>query len=302
MKKKLKKVKLKGNESFNFREGWLRKGMRLVTTYDDLFSRKDAMELLGVGSKMVKSIRFWLQATHLCEEGFANPGRKRVLYLTDDFGQVIFENDPYFEDLFTLSLLHFQIVKNESLCIAWNIFFNEFEAQEFTKENVVEMCQSALEKKMEENALFSESSFIDDCSSILRMYLAGECDEDPEESLSCPLSELGLLSKGIAKKGVYYRSSPSRQELDKLAVLYVITANLEPSKYSVSFEELLLGANNIGKVFHLNRMSMNEYLDQLRVAGYLTINRTAGLNMIYINKPVALPDIMRKYYEKAQMR
>lgn len=55
MSGKLKKVKLKGNESFNFREGWLRKGMRCVEACPDLFSKDDVMERLGVGSKMVKS-------------------------------------------------------------------------------------------------------------------------------------------------------------------------------------------------------------------------------------------------------
>lgn len=74
----LKKVKLKGNESFNIREGWLRKGMRSVNEYPNLFSRSDVMEILGVGSKMVKSIRYWLQATDLCEEKI-NGDRKSVV-------------------------------------------------------------------------------------------------------------------------------------------------------------------------------------------------------------------------------
>ena len=65
MTTRIKKVNLKGNESFNFREGWLRKGMRCVEADEALFSRDDVMERLGVGSKMVKSIRYWLQATNL---------------------------------------------------------------------------------------------------------------------------------------------------------------------------------------------------------------------------------------------
>ncbi len=77
MTTRLKKVKLKGNESFNFREGWLRKGMRCVENDESLFSRDNVMEQLGVGSKMVKSIRYWLQATGLCEEQYRNSGQKR---------------------------------------------------------------------------------------------------------------------------------------------------------------------------------------------------------------------------------
>ena len=46
MTTRIKKVKLKGNESFNFREGWLRKGMRCVEADETLFSRDDVMALL----------------------------------------------------------------------------------------------------------------------------------------------------------------------------------------------------------------------------------------------------------------
>ena len=46
MSDKLKKVRLKGNESFNFREGWLRKGMRCVEEEPCLFAQDDVMERL----------------------------------------------------------------------------------------------------------------------------------------------------------------------------------------------------------------------------------------------------------------
>lgn len=122
MTTRLKKVKLKGNESFNFREGWLRKGMRCVEDDESLFSKDNVMEQLGVGSKMVKSIRYWLQATGLCEEQYRNSGRARAQVITANFGRVIREKDPYFDDIFTLFLLHYHIVANEALCMPWYIF------------------------------------------------------------------------------------------------------------------------------------------------------------------------------------
>ncbi len=50
---KLTKVKLKGNESFNIREGWLRKGMRCVREDKTLFSKDDAIALGGCISKIL---------------------------------------------------------------------------------------------------------------------------------------------------------------------------------------------------------------------------------------------------------
>ena len=126
MGEKIKKVRLKGNESFNFREGWLRKGMRCVEEEPCLFAKDDVIERLGGGSKMVRSIRFWLLACRLCEERYINSGRARAFFLTKDFGEIIKQYDKYFEDDFTLCLLHYNIVSNESLCIVWNIFFNDF--------------------------------------------------------------------------------------------------------------------------------------------------------------------------------
>ena len=295
---KLTKVKLKGNESFNIREGWLRKGMRCIVETPTLFSRDDAMEILGVGSKMVKSIRYWLRATGLTEER-APVGRAREQILTEHFGEVINQYDRYFDDVFTLFLLHYNIVKNaEGLSVAWDIFFNNYDGQDFTKENMIEKCKEELNKRLAEGATFSESSFADDCASILRMYNTTDVAEDPEESLSCPLIELGLIHRSANKKGTYVKTPPTRELLDKMAVLYVILDNIEEGKESVSIESLISDANNIGKVFNLDRVLINEYLDQLRVSGYITLNRTAGLDMVYVNDNKTPEDVMHEYYEK----
>ena len=55
-------MKFKGHESFAIRRGWLYKGMKHVRERGDIFLAKDAMEELGLGSNMVKSLRYWMQA------------------------------------------------------------------------------------------------------------------------------------------------------------------------------------------------------------------------------------------------
>ena len=50
---------------------------------------------------MVKALRYWVQASGLTEEVKVQ-GNKREQYLTKELGQIIFEKDPYFEDLFSL--------------------------------------------------------------------------------------------------------------------------------------------------------------------------------------------------------
>lgn len=297
----LKKVKLKGNESFNIREGWLRKGMRSVNEYPNLFSRSDVMEILGVGSKMVKSIRYWLQATDLCEEKINGQNRARQQFVTEKFGRIIEQYDPYFDDVFTLSLLHYHIVSNKhELCTIWNIFFNEYEGENFTRDNMYETCEEYLKKRLGQGVTYSSNSLRDDCASIIRMYQEADRNSDPEDNLGSPLSELGLIKKN--NRGNYDKCIPSKEVLNKYAIIYVIKDNLSADKNSVSIDELWKAPNNIGRVFNLNRSIINEYLDQLRAINLITINRTAGLDMVYVTTDKSVEDIMREYYEKTQER
>ena len=107
--------KLKGNESFNIREGWLNKGIEAIREDPTVFTQSTAMDTLGVGSKMVKSIRFWMQATGLAEE--TRGTGKRRQNLTEDFGKIIAENDPYFEDVATLWLIHSKIIARKLIIL-----------------------------------------------------------------------------------------------------------------------------------------------------------------------------------------
>jgi len=295
------KIKLKGNESFNIREGWLRKGLKYLNENSelyapDIFTRDDATDKLGIGTKMVKSLRFWMQATGLTIEEVM-VGSKRRQVITPDFGRVIIQYDTYFEDIFTQWLIHCNIASNEKLCMAWYLFFNEFKATEFTRESLLQALKKLLEKKVREED-YSENSFADDCNSVIKTYFNDDKGyKDPEDNLSCPLSELGLIKKSDSNKNVFIKAKPVYDNLDKLAVLYIIRRNLVEGKNSISIEAILNDNCNAGKLFNLDRTMLNEYLDALRIEGYLTINRTAGLDMVYVNE-IEPRKILEIYYEQ----
>ena len=42
----------------------------------------------------------------------------------------------------------------------------------------------------------------------------------------------------------------------------------------------------------------NDYLDDMRREGLITINRTAGLNMIYVANSLSLDEIFKKYFSR----
>ena len=62
-------MKFRAHETFFIRKGWLSKGMERVVAKGDLFvdNAENPMDVLGIGSNMVKSLRYWLQTLlHQC--------------------------------------------------------------------------------------------------------------------------------------------------------------------------------------------------------------------------------------------
>lgn len=294
------KYKLKGNESFCIREGWLNKGITAIQNNETVFSSDEAMDILGLGSKMVKSLRYWLIATGLAVE-FREVGRKTALRLTKDIGEVIWKYDKYFEDIFTLWITHYHIVSKLEFCTIWNLFFNNFNAKEFTKNNMTDKMIDEFNKIYDKGVSIS-NSVIDDCSSIIKMYCISDDDSkaDPEDNLTSPFSELGLIKKNTVERGSYIKSRPVYAKLDRLVVLYIIVSNMTEEKTSVDIDTLMMQKNNVGKVLNLDRNMLNEYLDTLRQEGYITLNRTAGLDMVYLEKDLTPRKILEKYYTQIE--
>lgn len=290
-------IKIRGHESFYIREGWLRKGIVAIENDSYILSNvKEGIDEIGVGSAMVKSIRYWLQATGLTEEKIGLKG-KRYQSLTSEFGKILFKKDPYFEDLNSLYLLHYKLVTNKDLATTWNLFFNSIKATEMTKHHMEEALEQLILNIDPEHNI-STRSLSDDCNCIIKTYFAESHDfKNPEDNMVCPFADLGLLKKVYVrgKEELIIKTIPSRNNLDKLVVLYVILDNIKESS-STTIKNLIEDENNIGRVFNLDKNSINYYIDILEDEGYLTVNRTAGLNTIY---PTNLAvDILNKYYSE----
>ena len=291
------KLKLRGHESFYIREGWLTKGIVAINKDKYILSNTiSAIDELGVGSAMVKSIRYWLQALSLTDEKRGEKG-KRYQELSEDFGKILFENDKYFEDLGTLYLLHYNLVSNNDLATTWNLFFNSIKATEMTKYHMEEGVKQLI-LNIDPQYEISERSLSDDCNCLIKTYFAEKSDlKNPEDNMICPFSDLGLIKKEHirGKDEIIYKTVPERNKLDKLIVLYVIMDNLG-DKQSTTIKNLIEDENNIGSVFNLDKNTINYYIDILRDEGYLRVNRTAGLNTIY---PTDLAvNILDKYYSR----
>lgn len=278
-------MKFRAHETFFIRKGWLSKGMKYVINDSDVFiSKKDnPMDVLGIGANMVKSLRYWLQAVGLTEEPRSG---KRIQTLTA-FGNSVFSNDRYVEELGTLYLLQYKLASNYSEATSWYYFFNEFTMSEFSRDDFVSFVQNQLKMKGTENVALR--SLNDDFSCIVNTYLPRYKNNpekiDPENNIDCPFGELGLLDNANKVKKTYKKVIPLSVSIDPWVALAVISDRANGKK-EISLNELLTGDCNIGKVFNLDAVTMLDVLYRIERLHEIKIIRTAGLDVIHIlNKP-----------------
>lgn len=250
-------IKLKGHETFVLREGWLNKGMRAVATVEKVFSVNYGADALGVGSNMAKSIRYWMRAG-----GYLDDSNKSNIKLTD-IGRIIYKNDPYLEDDFALWIFHVNLALDKDYATSWYLFFNEIEADEFTREELSELLRSQI-IRMTGDEHVSERSIRDDAAALINMYVREKIENyDPEDKKISPFARLGLVKKSGNR---YQKTQPIAEELDELVVLYLLqTYFLESKETGVSIDKLLHAPKLVGKVLHLKRVMLNEYLDSLAI-------------------------------------
>lgn len=264
------KVRIKGHEKFPLREGWLTKGLFAVKKRGTkLFNESDAADELGVGTNMVKSIRYWMQAFQLIEK---NGNTEKLT----DLAKIILEKDPYFENDSTLWILHSNIARNLSSATSWYMFFNLFNVDEFEKKDVVKFIHNEVQNYSGQT--IPEGSVKDDVDVLLSMYSKyDEAHDDPEDKNQSPLSSLGLVKK--AGDG-YTKVQPDIRKLDEKIILYELSLLMKEKK-ELSIDSIVDGKCGIGKIYNLSRVASNQYLERLENKGYITINRTAGLDMVY---------------------
>ena len=286
----VRKYRLKGHGGFIMREGWFTKGLAAVAECPDLFTKDKfyGADILGVGTAMGKSMRYWMTVCGLIEDK-----RGEGVVLTE-FGQLVLENDLYFEDIFTIWNMHKNIVLNVEKATIFSLFFQEFNKGEFTKDQMMERLQESLFRYTQEDEI-SERSFRDDCNTLLQMYTElPEKNTDPEDKMKSVFSRLGLVRKTTYG---YVKEEADIKKLPMEMVLVMLGDRLV--KEGISIDELLHKENGVGKVLNLSRVSLNEALDILQGEGFIEVTRTAGLDMVYpMDKLSDSGQIIRNYYEK----
>lgn len=287
-------MKFRAHDTFFIRKGWLNKGMRNVNADPSVFmgTNGNPMDVLGIGANMVKALRYWLQAVKLTSE--PTSGHREQTFT--EFGQVVFDNDPYMEEMGTLWLLHYMLSTNIDNATAWYYFFNEFKMTEFSKDDFVKQLTNYIRINGEE---VSERSLEDDYNCIINTYVprikSSPEKVQPESNIDCPLGELGLIDISNKKEKLYKKSVPKKDTLHPLVLLAVILDQAK-GETSIKISSIQNDVCNAGKIFNLDIITLTNLLYKIELLGYIKVVRTAGLDIIRIEKPMSFLECVQEYY------
>jgi hypothetical protein len=279
-----------GHETFPFRYPWLKKGFDAVLADGNVFLRDDAITTLGVGKNMVRSIRHWGLTVGVLQE---NAGKESGALRVSELGKLLLADDgldPYLEDPATLWLLHWQIASNRARATTWFWTFSHFHEPEFSKEALT----SALFRWTQTlgGKQVASSSLKRDVEVFLRTYVASRTNRGPvaEDSLDCPLTELGLIAQPGDGPSFQFRRGAQRSLPDGI-LLYAVLSFWKwfaPTSNTLAVHDLSRQPRSPGRLFKIDESSLVERLESVerQTHGALSYDETAGLRQLYRRQPL----------------
>ena len=293
------KPKFSGHDTFPFRYAWLTKIVHYLETGNvkkiKEFEKNilNTMVDLGVGINMVKSIRHWSVMTKVCDKNFK---------LTD-FGKLIFSKknslDPYLEKSETLWLLHWMLASDQHLT-TWFYVFNYHQSIIINREQLLNDILSV--SKFSKWKGISPNTIKRDLDCFLRTYtVSHKKGEVTEDSIECPLAELGLITSTYSKNEFEIQRGPKSTLSDKIFEFALNDYWSKQKNQIITFEKLMYDYGSPGKVFQLDEKSLDIYLEKLEAStrGGFQFNKGAGgLRQITKVKNVSTTQLIKNCYKK----
>ncbi|WP_054693263.1 DUF4007 family protein [Syntrophomonas palmitatica] len=275
------------HETFTPRYGWLKKGYDATLLDGNVFKAPDAIEKLGVGKNMVRSIRFWCQAFKIIQAD-----RTGFVSVTE-FGRCLLDRegwDPYLEDIASLWLLHWQLFIPKLEAVNWCFAFNRNHLFSFDSKNLAKTLINA-SKKYPHLANLAEGTFEKDASCILRMY--ADSSNDTESEIDCPFTQLEIIRRAEEKNQFCFDNSEktSLPPLIYAAACFSYIANYAGSKQkAISLNRLTFDFNSPGVAFKLSETASGENLRLAAeiVTGFSLVEQTGGIQIHLEKEPMEL--------------
>lgn len=291
-------MKFGGHETFHVREGWLHKGLRLVAEEPERLGEEHSADWLGVGRNMAKSIRYWLQATGLCEQVSGRRPLKNAMLQRTPFGHLVWERDPYFTDIGTWWALHVNLISSDDHAFTWDWFFNRFKLLRFDKAVFLFGLQRYLQ--MQRSRIPSLRTLDRDANCLLQSYSRSipAARVDPEDAFESPFAELGLLSH--YRTSGYYETNQGPKIIPAQIICYSLTrafrGNTQDGEIQAPVQDAAQRRGGPGNAFCMTAESLYETSVQAEHARIgLEIQGLAGERRLVLKQRDEI-DWMREYY------
>lgn len=292
-----------GHETFPFRYGWLKKSVDAVANDPGVFNREDATTILGVGKNMVRSIRHWGLATELLEE-FDVPGSRTKGIRVSMLGKALVGEgglDPYLEDPSTLWLLHFNLASKPGRAHTWYWVFNEWKARQFTRSELTHEVE--ILAKTHPSARATPETVKRDVDCLIRTYVQSMSSRNAslyEDSLDCPLNELGLIQE-LGERDCYVFHEGNPRGLVDEVFAYTLGKFWEasfPHQETLAFEQVCYHPGGPGRVFRLSHSAILERLERLDLPenNIFSFHESSGLRQVYRRGPLDCQDLLQRVY------
>lgn len=279
------KYSFSGHESFYCKTLWLKKGYDFISENKD-FNAPNAVVELGIGKNMVSSLRFWMRAFGLFYEGKST--------LIADY---LFDNqtgkDPYIEDLGTLWLLHYLLIKSD-LASIYKLFFIDFHKEknnEFTREQLLYF----LKRKNAETSyghLFNENTVKRDINVLFQNYVMPH-KEKPNEDFSALLINLNLIKHSEDK--TFYFNTKGKNKLTPEIFFYAIIDDKKDEQI-ISFDRLM----DLAIIFCLTKTELIEIIKFLvkKYPQVLRYTDDGGIKQLFFIEELDKTEVLKTYYSK----
>ena len=299
---KNQKLTFSGHETFPLKYGWLKKVYENIKVSNEtdlrkVFSNEDAIANFGVGKNMVSSMRHWAQQTEILS---INRSSKN-LELTS-FAKEYLDtngNDPWLEHDSTIWIIHWKLVKKQTLFTYYWIF-NYLNRNEFTREQIASSITSVISENNHE--LPSSSTLKRDIECFVRNYTHKNSNKSgafSEENIESPLAELNLIKRLAHDKFSIQRGSKPNLSLE--VFLYVLISFWNenfPHTNTLSLEAATYDPESPGRVFLLDEEAVISYafeIENLTNFG-LTWSETAGLRQFSASESIS--NLLNKAHKK----
>jgi hypothetical protein len=203
-------------------------------------------------------------------------------------------------------VLHWQIASNRARATTWFWAFSYFHEPEFTREalasSLFKWTQALPGKPV------AESSVKRDVEVFLRTYVPPRVGrgEIAEDTLDCPLTELGLITQPGDGRAYRFRRGVQKSLPDGVLLFAVLRfwEAFARSAGTLALQDLARQPGSPGRLFKIDESSLAERLEgvEQQTDGKLAYAETAGLRQLYRHAEVSPAEALAVAYSAGGKR